>query len=156
MNWTSLIPIGVALLSTGSIVGYWIKVKIDERREERSWKKKYSLEELRKQRELLLEFLGTPVADFTMLHGVGDTWDEAWRREKAGTVQKWVEQYRPLFPKDVQQALTRLASMAGHLIVKDSEGYALVRRLEGFEAADDAIGVIEGYVAKITSELMEA
>ena len=33
-------------------------MKIDERREERSWKKKYSLEELRKQRELLLEFLG--------------------------------------------------------------------------------------------------
>jgi hypothetical protein len=155
MDWASLIPVGTALLGTGGIIGYWIKAKIDDRREERSWKKKYYLEDLKRQRELLLEFLGTPRADFTMLYGVGDTWDEAWRREKAGTVQKWVEQYRPLFPKDVQRALTLLANMAGSMVVEDSGGYELARRLEGSEAASDATKVIEGYFAKITSKLME-
>jgi hypothetical protein len=153
MDWTSLIPIGTG--GIGGIIGYWIKAKIDDRREERSWKKKYYLEDLRRQRELLLEFLGTPRADFTMLYGVGDTWDETWRREKAGTVQKWVEQYRPLFPKDIQRALTRLANMAGSMVIEGSGGDELARRLEGFEAAGDAIKIIEGYFVKITTELME-
>jgi hypothetical protein len=35
MDWTSLIPIGTG--GIGGIIGYWIKAKIDDRREERSW-----------------------------------------------------------------------------------------------------------------------
>ena len=54
----------VTLLGTGSILGYWLKNKLDDSREERNFKRRLYLEGLQKQRSLLLEFSGTPKADF--------------------------------------------------------------------------------------------
>jgi hypothetical protein len=73
IDWKNILPLAIALLSTGGLIGYWIKSRIDSRNSVREWKQKYYLDDLKKQRELLLEFLGTPESEFTTLHCVGDT-----------------------------------------------------------------------------------
>ncbi len=141
----------VTLLGTGSIIGYWLKGKVDDRRAERNFKRKFYLEDLQKQRNLILEFLGRPKSEFTLLHGVGHTWDEEWRRDKAGTVSEWVEHYHPYFPEHVQKALTGLANLAGTMVVQ--EGHKFAHRIEAVDASLEWLKTIETYLDEITAEL---
>ena len=151
MEWKVILPLVLGLLSTGGLIGYWIKSKIDSRQSAREWKRNYYLEDLKKQRELLLEFLGSPRSTLTTLHGVGDTWDEKWRRDKSSTINEWVERYRPHFPEPIQRALTGLANTAGSMVLEESQ--KLVRQGESFQAAHNKIEIIRSYVDEIGNEL---
>lgn len=120
--------------------------------EESQWKRRYHLEDLKKQCELLLDFLGKPKSEFLTLQGVGNTWDENWRREKARTVQDWVEQHRPLFPKYVQEALTGVANLAGTMVHED--GMKMAQHPAAVEASQDKLGVIEKYAEEVKKNLL--
>ena len=120
--------------------------------EESQRKREYHLEDLKKQRELPLDFLGKPKSEFLTLQGVGDTWDENWRREKARTVQNWVEQYKPLFPKDVQKALTGVANLAGMMVHED--GMKKAQHLAAVEASQDNLSVIKKYAEEVEKNLL--
>jgi hypothetical protein len=146
-----IVGAAIALLGTGSIIGYWLKGKVDDRRAEKNFKRKFYLEDLQKQRNLLLDFLGQPKSEFTMLHGVGQTWDQDWRRDKARTVSDWVERYRPHFPEHVQKALTGLANLAGTMVVV--EGYKFAHRIEGIDATFKWVETVKAYLHEITTEL---
>lgn len=116
--------------------------------------RKVRLEDRRKQLALILEFLGKPASDFKVLQGAGNTWDEEWRRAKARPIQEWVERYRPLFPSDVQKALTGIANLAGTVVV--GGGVELGLRLESFEAARGWMETLESYSAELRRESGEA
>ncbi len=116
-------------------------------------KRQYYLQDLRRQRELLLEYFGKPHSEFTTLHGVGHTWGEEWRRAKARSVSDWVETNRPYFPDDVQAALTGFAGLAGTMVVK--KGFDVARSTEGAKATQEWTDVLKDYLARISNELME-
>lgn len=151
VDWKTLLGLLVGSLSTGGLIGYWIKSIIDSRKAEREWKRKYYYEDLRKQRELLLEFLGKPYSEFITLLAAGHTWDETWRRNKAKIVAEWVEQYRPLFPECIRKTLTRIGYIAGSMVVQQSQ--ELVQRNEGYKAAQQYYEVIRTYLEEIEKKL---
>ncbi|MBC8462389.1 MAG: hypothetical protein H8D67_30835 [Deltaproteobacteria bacterium] len=112
---------------------------------------KYPLEDLKKQKDLLLEFLGTPISEFTVLHGAGRTGDEEWRRKKERIVTDWVEQNRPLFPEFIQEALNRIRGIAGSMVTEDS--VKDTQQLGIYDAAGKDKKTIKDYVNEIGREL---
>ena len=91
------------------------------------------------------------MSEFTALHGLGNTWDEEWRRTKARIVTDWVEQNRPLFPECIRTALTRISKIAGSMVIESS--MRVVQGREGFDAVDKDKKTIEDYAEKIRREL---
>ena len=146
LNYVNAIFFGV-----GTFLGYWARRIIDSRQAEKNWKRKYYLEDLRKQRELLLEFLGSPITEFSDLHSIGHTWDEKWRMDKSYTINEWVKQYKPHFPEYVQEALRGIAGLAGSMVIE--QGLELTQRIEGFETADKHLKIIKEYEVKLRQEL---
>ena len=153
MDIIQIIIAAFALLSTGSALGYWIKTKIDAREKEHQWKKQYYLENLKEQRDLLLEFLGKPRSEFNVLHGVGNTWDENWRKQKAENVVDWVQSHRPKFPKSIQENLTTIANLSSAMV--SSQSMQKVQTVEGYEAATRCIKRIESYISEIDKKLSD-
>ena len=149
MDWKILQTPFIALICAG--IGYWIRAKIEIHKKEKVWKKQYCLEDLKKQRELLLEFLGKPKSDFTILHGVGNTQNEDWRKSKVQTISDWIEIYRPRFPDNIRKALTTIANIAGSMVLNESQ--KVVQGLKGFEATTKSVESIEKYVDEINKKL---
>jgi len=141
----------VIILGTGGLAAYWLRKRIDIKESSRDSKIKARFDDKRTQLDLLLEFLGAPVTEFKTLRGVGNTWDEVWRRERARTISEWVERYRPRFPEDIQRAMTGLANMAGTMTVE--RGMELGQRLEAIEATETWITTIKSYVVELRRDL---
>jgi len=151
IDWKFAITVVLGLLSTGGLIGYWIRSKIELHQKEKEWKNKYYFEDLKKQRELLLEFLGTILSEFKTLHNVGHTYNEGWRRKWAEVINKWVEKHRPVFPVEIRRELTYISKVAGAMVKDNSIEYT--QRLEIFEEIDKRIENIESYIEKIGKEL---
>jgi len=116
-----------------------------------SLKPSYLFEDLKRQRELLLEFLGQPKADFYTLHGVGLTWDENWRRDKIRLIKDWVEKNTPIFPQNVQKTLIRIGNMTGTMFTE--HGLKLTLLPEAVEIIYKDFELVENYLKEIEKEL---
>jgi hypothetical protein len=145
--------IGLILGSAGAggLITYWVKSRIDAGLQEKEWKRKYLFDDLKRQHDLLVEFLGRFCSDFTILLNVGHTWDEQWRRDKARPISEWVQQYRPLFPEEIQHALTFISNLAGTSSV--AELGSVLPGADPFADADRRIEQIRRYAHELEQEL---
>ena len=62
--------------------------------------------------------------DLITLQGVGYTYSQEWRLEKARSISNWVVTNRTAFPLHVQQALTYLSNIAGTTIPEGNRDVA--------------------------------
>lgn len=146
MDLENLLKIGLPALGIGNITGglivYWIKSKIATRQKEREWKKQFFFEDLKKQRELLLEFLGDPWNDIESLSKKAATNIE-WRDKIITSIQAWISHNQPYFPKHVQSSLWHIASNVG----------SFIHHMDKVDISDEAIA--STYIWKFNTEISE-
>jgi serine/threonine protein kinase len=107
-------------------------------------KEKLTLDILKHERELLIEFLGKPLENFKILHNVGNTYDEEGRRKLAKSVTEWITVNRAHFSDpEIRGTFAGLQNFAGSMILDD--GLRLLQRLEGYEKASKLIEELETY-----------
>lgn len=104
------------LLGIGGIIGYLLRTFIDHwsRRKERS--EEIKIEDFKKQRDLLIEFLGEYQSDFHTLHNIGHQYDSSWRVDKSRKIYDWVSSNKYIFPKNIHPNFNRIANYAGKMI----------------------------------------
>ena len=142
IDWKLVITAVLALLSTGGLIGYSIKSKIDARQKENEWKKQYHFENLKRQRELLLEFLGDPWNDIDSLtERVGTNLE--LRNKKVLSIQDRISHNKPYFPKTIQSSLSNISLNVS----------SFVRNLGSIDMSDEAI--VSTYIYRYTSKIWE-
>ncbi|MFH1689280.1 MAG: hypothetical protein ABIE42_03475 [Candidatus Eisenbacteria bacterium] len=151
VDWELALQVILPALGTGGIIGYWIKSIIDARQRERERRAAHRFDELRKQRELLLEFMGIPRAEFGILHHAGNTGPQEWRRGKIAIISTWVDSNRAKFPDELQTAFITIGNFAGTMLT--DEGLALMQRPQAYTKASAAWSEIKAYADTIGSEL---
>jgi len=130
---------------------FWPDKEGTKKTQENNLKQSYHFENIKRQRELLLEFLGKPKAEFYTLHGVGLTWDQNWRREKIKIIGDWVEKNNPFFPLNVRKTLTSIKTMAGTMFTED--GLKLTFLPDAREIIAKDFELVENYLNEIEKEL---
>ncbi|MDZ7860601.1 MAG: hypothetical protein U5O15_08060 [Candidatus Krumholzibacteriota bacterium] len=108
--------IDVLLVGIGGILGYFLRSFIDNWSKRKDRSEQIKIEDFRKQRDLLIEFLGEYQTDFHKLHNVGHQYDFDWRVEKSCKIYDWVSANKYIFPKNIHFNFNRIANYAGKMI----------------------------------------
>jgi hypothetical protein len=94
-----MITLVVAVVGAGSFGSYWIIRALKTKYDERDRQQEYSFEDRRSQLASLRDFLGKPSANFAVLMGAGNTYDEQSRRQMIQPIREWIEVHRALYDR---------------------------------------------------------
>ena len=156
MNWEKIIQEAWSFCSgglVGGLIGYFIRTWIDSWQKGRERKRQYSFEDLKKQRELLLEFMGKPRTDFNVLINVGQTYPADQRLKMIKGIRQWIDKNQQIFPRPIQDALFFIGQVAGSIF--SDLGLALIQRPEGEgkEKLNEAWRKLNEYMDELDTKL---
>ncbi len=133
------------------VMGYFIRSIIDRWKHRKDIVDEYQHEDLKAQKELLVEFLGPIWSDFNILLQVGDTYDVDWRIEKSNLIYDWVIRNKLYFPSEIRKSLTWFGNLAGTLVQEQT--LITTRETNTFSEASRRHDQIQDYFDEIRSKL---
>ena len=104
----------------GGLLAYWVKSKIDYLRSKHERRYAEKAHEIRKQYELLQEFLGVPWSRLAWLANNLDRRDKDEKQQVASEIVHWLIKNRPFYPGEIQFIFSQVA-LSSILLATDHE-----------------------------------
>lgn len=148
--------IEAALLLAGGVAGYWVRWLVDEKFTERREKRERRGTYAQMRLEKLVEFLGHRRANFQWLNSRSEaqlTADDSETERMVQAVSGWIHENRPLYPSDIEQALSSIMGATHMLLDVGGPGRRYVSSPEGQMQVIDAWQRLESYKAELEQEL---